>query len=406
MPRFVALDDVSLHGKRALVRLDINVPMRDGRITDTTRLERSLPTVRNLVRQGAVVVILAHLGRPNGVVVPALSLEPLAAAIAEVLAPVPVRFVPQAIGSEAAAIVADARPGTVVVLENIRFYPGEETNDLAFVRELASLGDVYVNDAFSVAHRAHASTTGLAQMLPAIAGRLMEEELNALESALTAPVCPVAAVVGGAKVSTKIALLRNLVSKVDVLAIGGGMANTFLAALGHDVGASLHEPAAMGTALDILGLADEAGCRILLPTDALVAPRFAADAPVQTVPAMAVPAGMMILDIGPITIGAWASVLSECRTIVWNGPVGAFELAPFSSGSIAIAQLCAGRTLQGARTVAGGGDTIAALVLAGALDKLSYVSTAGGAFLEWLEGRELPGIKALEEAVGLHLQPA
>ncbi|MFN7754370.1 MAG: phosphoglycerate kinase [Holosporales bacterium] len=406
MPRFVALDDVSLHGKRVLVRLDINVPMRNGKIMDTTRLERSLPTVRDLVRQGAVVVILAHLGRPNGAVVPDLSLEPLAAAIAEVLAPVSVRFVPQAIGSEAAAIIADARPGTVLVLENIRFYPGEEANELAFVRELASLGDVYVNDAFSVAHRAHASTAGLAQMLPAVAGRLMEEELNALEGALSTPVRPVAAVVGGAKVSTKIALLRNLVSKVDVLAIGGGMANTFLAALGHDVGASLQEPSAIATALDILGLADEAGCRILLPTDALVAPRFSADAPVQTVPATAIPAGMMILDIGPATIGAWASVLSECRTIVWNGPVGAFELAPFSSGTIAIAQLCVGRTLQGARTVAGGGDTIAALALAGALDKLSYVSTAGGAFLEWLEGRELPGVKALEEAAGFHLQPA
>ncbi len=395
MPRFRTLDDLVVKGRRVLVRVDLNVPTRDGRMTDATRIERVAPTLRELAEKGARVVVLSHFGRPKGKPSTAMSLAPLAAPLAAALRR-PVAFAPDCVGPVAEAAVGALRDGEVALLENVRFHGGEEANDPAFTRALAALGEIYVNDAFSAAHRAHASTEGLAHALPAAAGRLMQQELEALDRALTTPIRPVMAMVGGAKVSSKLAVLGNLVGKVDVLAIGGGMANTFLFAAGIAVGKSLCERDLAATARDIAARAAAVRCRIVLPVDAVIARAFAAGAPRETVPIEAVPADAMILDVGPATAAAIAGELAGCRTLLWNGPLGAFELDGFADGTVAVARAAAAMTRKGNLvSVAGGGDTVAALAAAGVVDDFSYVSTAGGAFLEWLEGKELPGVAAL-----------
>ena len=390
------LDDIDVSGKRVFLRADLNVPMRDGAVSDATRISRLAPTIAELAAKGAVVVVASHFGRPNGEADPNLSLGPIAGPLSAALGGRNVAVANDCVGPEAEKVVTAARGGDVVLLENLRFHAGEEANDPDFAARLASLADIYVNDAFSAAHRAHASTEALARLLPAAAGRMMQAELDALDSALGNPDRPVGAIVGGAKVSTKLDLLGNLVGKVDMLAIGGAMANTFLHALGTDVGKSLCEHDMADTALDILGRADEAGCQIVLPSDAVVAREFAEGAPSEVVPVSAVPGDMMILDVGPGTANGLAAKLSELKTLVWNGPLGAFEVPPFDAGTVMVARVAADLTRSGAlKTVAGGGDTVAALVAADVLDEFSYVSTAGGAFLEWLEGKDLPGVKAL-----------
>ena len=390
------LDDIDVSGKRVFLRADLNVPMRDGAVSDATRISRLAPTIAELAAKGAVVVVASHFGRPNGEADPNLSLGPIAGPLSAALGGRNVAFANDCVGPEAEKVVTAARGGDVVLLENLRFHAGEEANDPDFAARLASLADIYVNDAFSAAHRAHASTEALARLLPAAAGRMMQAELDALDSALGNPDRPVGAIVGGAKVSTKLDLLGNLVGKVDMLAIGGAMANTFLHALGTDVGKSLCEHDMADTALDILGRADEAGCQIVLPSDAVVAREFAEGAPSEVGPVSAVPGDMMILDVGPGTANGLAAKLSELKTLVWNGPLGAFEVPPFDAGTVMVARVAADLTRSGAlKTVAGGGDTVAALVAADVLDEFSYVSTAGGAFLEWLEGKDLPGVKAL-----------
>ena len=383
-------------GKAVLVREDLNVPMADGRVSDDTRLRATRATLTELADRGAKVLVLAHFGRPKGQRVEADSLRPIVPALAEVLGR-PVGFIADCAGAEAEGAVAALAAGTVTVLENTRFHAGEEANDPAFVAALARLGTAYVNDAFSAAHRAHASTEGLAHVLPAYAGRAMQAELEALEKALGKPEHPVAAVVGGAKVSTKLAVLQHLVSRVDHLIIGGGMANTFLAARGVDVGKSLCEHDLTDTANAILDAADAAGCTVHLPYDAMVAKEFAANPPSARVASVhEVAPDEMILDVGPQATEALADVLKTCRTLVWNGPLGAFEIAPFDTATVALARVAAALTAEGALiSVAGGGDTVAALNHAGAGAAFSYVSTAGGAFLEWMEGRELPGVAAL-----------
>lgn len=386
------LDDMDLDGKRVLVRVDINVPVEDGRVTDATRIERIVPTVKDILAKGGKPILMAHFGRPKGQVVPEMSLAVTLPALEAALGQ-PVRF---ADGKYADAVAA-MDPGDILLIENLRFAPGEEKNDPAFAARLASLGDVYCSDAFSAAHRAHASTEALARLLPACAGRLMAEELGALEKALGAPKRPVVAVVGGAKVSTKLELLANLVTKVDTLVIGGGMANTFLAAQGIDVGKSLCEHDLADTARDILTKAKAAGCTILLPTDVVVAREFKAGADNEVVPADACPADAMILDAGPDSVARIATALGAAKTLVWNGPLGAFEIAPFDAATVAAAQEAARLTKAGQLiSVAGGGDTVAALNQAGVADDFSYVSTAGGAFLEWMEGKVLPGVAALD----------
>ncbi|MDA8252818.1 MAG: phosphoglycerate kinase [Rhodospirillales bacterium] len=393
---FRTLDGVSVAGKRVLLRADLNVPVHDGRITDLTRLERLSPTIRELAAGGARVIVLSHFERPKGKRVPGMSLEPVAAALGDVLHR-KVRFAEDCIGVPAQQAIEALSDGDVAVLENTRFHAGEETNDPDFAAALARLGDLFVNDAFSAAHRAHASTEGIAHLLPSYAGRLMQAELEALQSALTTPQRPVGAVVGGAKVSTKLDLLGNLVGRVDVLVIGGAMANTFLAAQGKNVGASLQEADMHATARDILARAQAAHCAVLLPVDAVVATALQPGVATQTVSVDAVPPGMLILDVGPRTVALLTARIGTLRTLVWNGPLGAFETPPFDAGTTALAQAVAAATASGAlRSVAGGGDTVAALRHAGVLEKLSYVSTAGGAFLEWLEGRTLPGVAALE----------
>lgn len=385
------LDDMDFTDKTALVRVDINVPVEDGRVTDATRIERIGPTVADIRARGGKVVLMAHFGRPKGQVVPDMSLGQIAGAVEDTLG-VPVRFVAGQYG----AAVAEMAPGDVVLLENLRFNPGEEKNDPAFAERLASLGDIYVNDAFSAAHRAHASTEAIARLLPACAGRLMAAELAALDKALGTPDRPVVAVVGGAKVSTKLDLLGNLVGKVDHLVIGGGMANTFLAAQGIDVGKSLCEHDLADTARAILAKADAAGCEIILPRDVVIAREFKAGAASEVVAPDACPADAMILDAGPATVAYIAQVLGKARTLVWNGPLGAFEIAPFDAATTAAAQEAARLTAAGTLvSVAGGGDTVAALNKAGVADDFSYISTAGGAFLEWMEGKTLPGVAAL-----------
>jgi len=398
MPKFKTLDDLDVAGKTVLLRVDFNVPMSGGKVTDATRLERAVPTIQDLTKKGAKVLLLSHFGRPKGKPNPEMSLQPLAPEIAKVLGH-EVAFATDCIGAAAEEVVKGLKPGGVALLENLRFHPGEEANDVAFVKALAALGNVYVNDAFSAAHRAHASTEGIARLLPSAAGRLMQAELEHLAAALEKPKRPVAAIVGGAKISTKLALLGNLVAKVDMLVIGGGMANTFLNAVGVKVGKSLCEHDMAGTAKDILEKAKAAGCDVVLPTDAVVAAEFAAGATSETVSVKAVPQDKMILDVGPATAAHLARRLVDCATLVWNGPLGAFEIPPFDAATNAVAQAAAKLTREGRLlTVAGGGDTVAALAHAGVLDDFSYVSTAGGAFLEWLEGKTLPGVKALEDA--------
>ena len=396
MPSFRTLDHAGdLAGKRVLLRLDLNVPMKDGVVTDTTRIERVAGSIRELSGAGAKVAILAHFDRPKGKRVPAMSLEPVATAVADATG-IPVRFVEECVGEHVEAIVAALGEGAVALLENTRFHPGEEANDPDFAKALARVGDVYVNDAFSAAHRAHASTEGIAHLLPAYAGRTMQAELEALEAALGAPKHPVLAIVGGAKVSTKIELLSNLLAKVDALVIGGGMANTFLAAKGVAVGKSLHEPDLAATAKQIMTDAVARGVAIVLPTDVVVAREFKANAPHETLPAENVPADSMILDAGAESVKAIRGWIGKAKTLVWNGPLGAFELEPFDSATVEAARYAAERTLAGdLLSVAGGGDTVAALNQAGVADDFSYVSTAGGAFLEWLEGKPLPGVDAL-----------
>ncbi len=394
---FKTLDDMpDLTGTRVLVREDLNVPMEDGRVGDVTRLSATVETLAALADRGAKVLVLAHFGRPNGEYVAQDSLAPVVPALADVLGR-PVAFIADCVGAEAEAAVAALASGSIAVLENTRFHSGEEANDPAFIAALARLGDFYVNDAFSAAHRAHASTEGLAHVLPSFAGRAMQAELRALEQALGNPEHPVAAVVGGAKVSSKLDVLTHLVSKVDHLMIGGGMANTFLAARGVNVGKSLCEHDLAPTVLDILARAAAANCTVHLPYDVVVAKEFRANAPSRTCNVHEVAADEMILDIGESAVEMLADALKTCKTLVWNGPMGAFEMPPFDRATVSLARTAAALTTSGALlSVAGGGDTVAALNHAGVADQFSYVSTAGGAFLEWMEGKPLPGVEALK----------
>jgi phosphoglycerate kinase len=397
MAKFLTLDDIDPNGKRVLLRADLNVPMKDGKVGDATRIERLAPTIRELAERGARVVVMSHFGRPKGKPDPAYSLRPLAAPLAQAIGR-KIAFAEDCAGPAADHVVAALKPGEVALLENLRFHAAEEGNDMNFARRLAALGDLYVNDAFSAAHRAHASTEALAYLLPAAAGRLMQAELEALAKALEAPQRPVAALIGGAKVSTKLDLLRFLVGKVDALIIGGAMANTLFFAQGVAVGKSLCERDMAETARDIIERARRAGCTLMLPVDAVVARALAPGATGETVAIDRVPEDQMILDIGPKTLAAIGARLEQTHTLVWNGPVGAFETPPFDTGTIAIARRVAALTRAGTLlSVAGGGDTVAALAQAGVTEALSYVSTAGGAFLEWLEGRTLPGVAALSQ---------
>ena len=396
MTPFRTLDGVQVAGQRVLLRADLNVPVRDGKITDLTRIERLCPTIRELSEKGARVIVCSHFDRPKGKRVPEMSLAPVAVALGQVLGR-KVRFAEDCVGIPAEQAVIALQDGDVAVLENTRFHAGEEKNDPEFAAALGKLGDLFVSDAFSAAHRAHASTEGVAHLLPSYAGRLMQAELEALGKALDHPQRPIAAIVGGAKVSTKLELLGNLVTKVDVLIVGGAMANTFLAAQGVAVGKSLEEAGMHDEARDILSRAKQAGCEVLLPVDAVVAGELKAGVPTQTVAVGAVPADAMILDVGPATVQAVKERLARVKTLVWNGPVGAFETPPFDAATNAIAQAVANATGGGVlMSVAGGGDLVSALRHAGVLAKMSYVSTAGGAFLEWLEGKTLPGVAALE----------
>ncbi len=399
MTAFRTLDDIEVAGKRVLVRVDLNVPMREGAVGDTTRIDRVAPTLAELAGRGARVIVASHFGRPKGKPVAAMSLGPIAEPLSQALGGLPVRFVPDCLGAEVESAVATLAPGEVALLENLRFHAGEEANDPAFADALAGLADLYVNDAFSAAHRAHASTTAVAERLPNAAGRLMQAELEALGKALQVPERPVIAVVGGAKVSTKLALLANLIERVDRLVIGGAMANTFLHVQGVSVGASLHEPDLTADARRIMGEASGAGCGIVLPTDVVVTREFREGAESATVPVADVPPDGMILDLGPDTCARIEGALAASHTLVWNGPLGAFEIEPFDYATTRCARAAARLTGEGRLlSVAGGGDTVAALQGAGVLGAFSYVSTAGGAFLEWLEGRTLPGVAALETA--------
>jgi phosphoglycerate kinase len=400
---FRTIDALDCAGKRVLLRADLNVPLREGKITDLTRLERLTPTIRELADKGARVIVVSHFDRPKGKRVPEMSLAPVRDALAEVLGH-PVHFAEDCLGPQAEAAVAALKDGDVLVLENTRYHPGEEANDPEMARGLAALADVYVNDAFSAAHRAHASTEGVARHLPAHAGRLMQAELHALTLALEDPERPVGAIVGGAKISSKLDLLGNIIERVDVLIIGGAMANTFLAAKGIGVGRSLQEPQMHDTARAIMAQAEARGCEILLPIDAVTATEFKAHAVTRVVPVEQVPDDSMILDCGPQTIELLTRHIGNLKTLVWNGPMGAFETPPFDAGTTALARVVADLTQAGRlRSVAGGGDTVSALRHAGVVDKLSYVSTAGGAFLEWLEGKALPGIQALTALGGIIL---
>ncbi len=396
---FRTLDDLGdIKGKRALVRVDLNVPMADGRVTDETRLRALMPTVLELADKGAKVLLLAHFGRPKGAKHSEMSVSMVLDALENVLGR-EVMFVPEIAGEIVAQSVGILADGDIALLENTRFWPGEETNDPELARAVAANGDIYVNDAFSAAHRAHMSTEGLAHVLPAYAGRSMEAELKALEAALGAPEHPVAAVVGGAKVSTKLDVLNNLVTQVDHLIIGGGMANTFLAARGVNVGKSLCEHDLADQANAIMDAADAAGCTVHLPYDVVTSVEFRANPPIRTVNVHEVAADEMILDIGPAAVEALADVLKNCRTLVWNGPLGAFEIEPFDAATVSLARTAAALTREGSLvSVAGGGDTVAALAHAGVTEDFTFVSTAGGAFLEWMEGKPLPGVDALKIA--------
>jgi phosphoglycerate kinase len=390
--------DIDVDGKRVLVRVDINVPIQNGEITDDTRIQAIVPTVKDLVARGGMPILMAHMGRPKGQVVPELSLSLLQKPLEQAFG-APVIFAVDD-GSKRAKTFAEAlQPGQVLLLENVRFYPGEEANTPEFAKELADFGDIYVNDAFSTAHRAHASTVGVAKLLPAVAGLSMLAEIEALRSVLDQPKPPTAAVVGGAKVSTKIPILMNLLPKVDKLIIGGGMANTFLQSMGVMVAQSLAEPALHSEAREIMAAAKHNNCQIILPIDAVVAREFRAGAASETVMIHQVPIDAMILDAGPKSVAKMTDALSECHTLLWNGPLGAFEIEPFGAATFALAEQAARLTKEGTLvSIAGGGDTVAALNAAGVTGDFTYVSTAGGAFLEWLEGRDLPGVTALLEA--------
>ena len=395
MAAYKTLDGIEAAGKTALVRVDLNVPMQDGKVSDFTRIERVAPTVRELAEKGAKVVLLSHFGRPKGQVVPEMSLAAVADAMASHL-DMNIAFGKDCIGSNAQSIIDDLDNGGVALLENVRYHAGEEKNDPGFASELAKLGDLYVNDAFSCSHRAHASTEALAHLLPAYAGRNMEAELKALSAALEAPERPVIAIVGGAKISTKLDLLFNLIEKVDHLVIGGGMANTFLNAKGVDVGASLCEHDLAETAKEILTKAETVGCSVFLQSDAVLAKEFKAGAVNRTAPVSDVAGDEMILDMGSTSAEKLKSTLASCKTLIWNGPLGAFEIEPFGTGTFTVAEEAAKLTQAGKLvSVAGGGDTVSALAKAGVSDSFTYISTAGGAFLEWMEGKELPGVKAL-----------
>jgi phosphoglycerate kinase len=397
MQSFPTLEDADVKGKRVLVRVDFNVPMHDGKVADVSRIERNAPTITEIADKGGRVVLLSHYGRPKGRD-PKESLKPVAAAVAAIIGR-PIGFADDCVGEVAERAVAALNPGDILCLENTRFHPGEENNDIDFAKRLARLGDIFVDDAFSVAHRAHASVEAIAHLLPAYAGRAMAEELEALNMALHAPDRPVTAIVGGAKISTKLDLLGNLMTHVDTLIIGGAMANTFLLALGKPVGKSLVEPDLVATARDILAKAKAGGRRIVLPVDVVVAPKLAAGVATRVVAVGDVGATDMILDIGPRSVEQTISVLARSKTLVWNGPFGAFEHAPFDAGTVAVAEAAAELTADGRLvSIAGGGDTMAALNLAGVTARFTYVSTAGGAFLEWLEGKTLPGVEVLKAA--------
>ena len=386
---------LDVRGKRVLVRADLNVPVKDGKVTDATRLERLIPGLQDLARRGARVIVISHFGRPRGGPDPQFSLKPVADKLGQLLGK-SVAFAPDCIGEAAANTVSALGDGDVAVLENLRFHAGEEKNDPEFARALASFGDMFVGDAFSTAHRAHASTDAITRLLPSYAGPLLMEEIEALRSVLDKPARPVAAVIGGAKVSSKIDVLTNLAAKVDKLFIGGAMANTFFLAEGVEIGKSLAEPNYTKTALEIMHAAKARHCEVILPHDFVVAPKLEAGAPSHVVVTLETPSDLMILDVGPKTVAHYADVLGRCKTLLWNGPLGAFEVAPFGAGTFALAREAAALTKAGQLTsVAGGGDTVAALNAAGVTGDFTYVSTAGGAFLEWLEGRELPGIAAL-----------
>jgi phosphoglycerate kinase len=397
MKSFLTLDDAGVKGQRVLVRVDFNVPMQDGAVADVSRIERNMPTITEIADRGGKVILLSHYGRPKGRD-PKESLRPVVAAVARILGR-PIAFADDCVGETAEKAVAALKPGNVLCLENTRFHKGEEQNDRAFAKQLARLGDIYVDDAFSVAHRAHASVEAIAHLLPTYAGRAMQQELEALEKALHAPERPVAAIVGGAKISTKLDLLGNLMTKVETLIIGGAMANTFLAAEGKPVGKSLYEIDLVPTARDIMAKAKALGRTLVLPVDAVVAQKFAAHVPSRVVSVDAVGPTDMILDIGPRSIEQAISVLARVKTLVWNGPFGAFEHEPFDNGTIEVAEAAAELTADGRLvSIAGGGDTMAALNVAGVTSRFTYVSTAGGAFLEWLEGKTLPGVEVLQAA--------
>ncbi len=394
--KFRTLDGLDVKGRRVIVRADLNVPMAGGKVTDTLRLRRQAPTIRELSEKGAKVIVLSHFDRPKGKVVPSMSLKPVAEPLAKEVG-LPVAFVGECAGPDAEAAIKKLKDGEILLLENTRFHPGEEKDAPEFSKALAALGDIFVNDAFSAAHRAHSSTAGIADLLPSYAGRAMEEELRHLEKALTKPERPLMAVVGGAKVSSKIALLENMVTQVETLVIGGAMANTFLAAEGLHVGRSLYEPEYLETARKVIRMATESGCALLLPTDVVVAKEFKEGAPHRTVATNKIAPDEMALDVGPKTIAAFKNRLATIKTLVWNGPFGAFETSPFQAGTVAAAKAVAEATKAGKLlSVAGGGDTVAALSAAGVENDFTYVSTAGGAFLEWLEGKDLPGVQALK----------
>ncbi|QDH16527.1 phosphoglycerate kinase [Swingsia samuiensis] len=396
MSSFRTLDNLEARGKRVLLRADLNVPMQNGVISDTTRIERVAPTIKELADKGARVIVLSHFDRPKGKVVSSMSLRPIAERLGEVLG-TSVKFASSCEGSEVEAEVAALKDGDILVLENTRFNPGEEKNDPEFAKALAKLGDVYVDDAFSAAHRAHASTEGVARLLPSFAGRLMQAELSALSAALENPERPVGAIIGGAKISTKLDLIGNVIEKVDVLFITGAMANTFLAADGVNVGKSLQEADMHDTARKITQIAKDKGCEIVLPVDAVVAREFKAGAASDVCPIDKIPADTMVLDAGPKTVELINQHLAKLKTLVWNGPLGAFEIEPFDRATVAVAQEAARLTKDGKlKTIAGGGDTVSALRHAGVVHQMTYVSTAGGAFLEWLEGKLLPGIEVLK----------
>jgi phosphoglycerate kinase len=391
---------VDVANKRVIVRADLNVPVKDGAVTDATRLTRLLPGLRDLLARGGRVVVISHFGRPKEGPEPALSLRPVAEKLAELLGR-PIKFVSECIGPAAESAANALGPGEIAVLENLRFHKGEESTEAAFAQKLARCGDLFVNDAFSAAHRAHASTEGLTRHLPSYAGPLLLEEIIALRTVLDAPARPVAALVGGAKVSTKIPILEHLLEKVDKLIIGGGMANTFLLSHGVEIGKSLVEPALVASAREIMTTAKQAGCAVVLPEDAVIARAFRTGEAHAVVPTLAVPSDAMILDVGPKSVAHMTDILKECKTLLWNGPLGAFEIPPFGEGTFALAREAARLSRAGRLvTVAGGGDTVAALNAAGVAGDFTYVSTAGGAFLEWLEGRELPGVAALARAQG------